>query len=177
LKTVIKLLLKPDKYWKDYLSLYSTGREYLIKQALPLATVGPLLSFYSLQAQEGYATEVAFLYSATTYVMDILTVIVFAFILSKTAKKEMDTAVKLSVGTNIPVWLSDVVDIYQPLRILSSLGLFYSIYLLWTGLEAVGLKKYRAFAVVLHLSLYLINAFLSELIALNPLVKEFFKNS
>ncbi|NPA54437.1 MAG: hypothetical protein GXO21_07200 [Aquificae bacterium] len=176
IKVVLKLLFKPGEYWEEYLSLENSGWKYLIKYGLTLALIGPVLSFFSLKLQEGYSDIDALVYSVTTYFMDIATVIVFSFITSRFLKVDFSLLMKIYVGVNFPIWLSDIVDIYQPLRFLSNIGLLYSFYILWSGLGFIKQKDKFIWTALIHLVLYVSNATISELIATSPLVKKVLQN-
>ncbi|WP_097001052.1 YIP1 family protein [Persephonella hydrogeniphila] len=167
---MLKVLIKPD-YWKYIFKDGKTGWHYLAKYGLSFALIGPILSFFSLTSQSNYSMQKALLYSTTTYFMDILMIIIFSYTISKILKKDLNQILKFYTVVNIPIWISDVVDIYQPLRILSNVGLIYSFYVLWTGSGFVTIKKYYFFIAIFHILLYIINAFLSELIATNPILK------
>ncbi len=170
---ILKVLIRPE-YWEKILRDKKTGWEYLVKYGLSFALIGPTLSFFSLRLQSGYPVQKAFLYSVTTYLMDLLMIIVFSYTISKLFKKELNPILKFYTIVNIPIWLSDIVDIYQPLRILSNAGLLYSFYVLWTGSKYLNIRKFYLFIAVIHIFLYVINALVSELIATNPILKKLF---
>ena len=167
---ILKAVFLPKKYIKRYTSDNQTGWDYFFRYALTFGLIGPVLSFYSLTTQMKYSIGKAFLYSITTYLMDLLVVLIFSYFVFRFFKKDFHRVLKMYILVNIPIWLSDISDIYQPLRILSNIGLIYSFYLLYRGLEIIGLKKRFFILSVFHLILYVMDAVLSEIIATNPIL-------
>ncbi len=183
-KRAISLLINPTKTWEELFKSRESKTDLFLNYGFTFALIGPVLSFYSLYFQENYQIKKVLTYSLTTYILDLMTVIVlsiFVFSIFKLFKniKNYDTAFKISLFIYIPIWLSDIVDIYQPLRILSNLGLIYSFFILYKGLEVLfnlhlrnkkDLIFFTSIAVI-HLVLYVLNAFVSELIVTNPILK------
>jgi len=167
---ILKGVFLPNKYLKKYISDNQSGWDYFIKYALTFGLIGPVLSFYSLTTQMKYSIGKAFLYSVTTYFMDLLVVLVFSYLVFRLFERDFHKTLKMYVLVNIPIWLSDIFDIYQPLRILSNVGLIYSFYILYKVLESIDLKKKFIILSVFHLVLYVIDAVLSEIIATNPVL-------
>jgi len=183
IKRIFNLIFSPKNEWNKIFQEDSTGFSVFKEYGLRLALIGPFLSFYSLYFEENYSISTTLLYSITTYILDLLSVLIFAFILSKISKNygqqiNFDTALKFITFIYVPIWLSDVVDIYQPLRILSNIGLIYSFYLLYTGLtnliknENLDIKKFFIICSGIHLGIYVLDALISEIIVMNPLIKD-----
>jgi len=185
-KTAFNLIIKPKSTWQHIFKLKISKVDLFLNYGLTFALIGPVLSFYSLYIEENYPIKKVLTYSLTTYVLDLLSVLIlasflfFIFILFKNYKN-FDSAFKLSLFIYIPIWLSDIVDIYQPLRILSNVGLIYSLYLLYLGLKIIfdikiSMKKdfiFFIFICSIHLILYILDALFSEIIVTNPVLKEF----
>ena len=180
---IFKILISPKKEWSAVLEGSESGFYIFKKYALTFALIGPVLSFYSLYFTENFSFLNAIIYSITTYVLDLLVVVIFAFIFSKISKNfyfvNFDKSLKFITIVYIVIWLSDIVDIYQPLRILSNVGLIYSFYLLYTGIihlekkiEKSKVNKLFIISSFIHLGLYILDAAISEMIAMNPLLKE-----
>ncbi len=172
---LLKILLKPKKYWPEYIKSDVPGIKVFIYYAPVFALIGPFLSYFSLTAS-GYSSSRAVLYSITTYILDLAVVFIFSCIFSKISRLTPDTVLKIYTAVNIPIWLSDVVDIYQPARILSNIGFIYSFYLLWVSLQTVNKSRIFIHGGFLHLFLYAGNAVISELIATNPLILKLISN-
>ncbi len=184
IKRIFNLISHPKKEWQSIFQEKDTGFSVFKEYGLRLALIGPFLSFYSLYFEENYSIPHALTYSISTYILDLVSVIIFAFIFSKISEKyfysiNFDTALKFITYVNVPIWLSDIVDIYQPLRILSNLGLIYSFYLLYTGIVYLGknqsgldIKRFFIICSGIHLGIYMLNALISEMIAMNPLMKK-----
>ncbi len=185
-KRVFNLLIKPSKEWESIIKSRESEIDLFLNYGLTFALIGPVLSFYSLFFKENYPLKKVLTYSSATYILDLLNVIVlsfFVFFIFKILKsvRSFEYAFKISLFSYIPIWISDIVDIYQPLRILSNLGLIYSFYILYTGLQylfKIDIKKKEDFSffiliVVVHVFLYSLNAFVSEMIVTNPVLKEF----
>jgi len=167
---IFRIILKPDKYVEKLLFDNRSGWYYFFIFGFTFAVIGPILSFYSLISQLEYSMNRALLYSLTTYFMDLLTVIIFSFFISVLSGKNFEKILKSYVIVNIPIWICDVFDIYQPLRVLSNIGFLYSFFLLWVVINIQQLRRYAVFVILLHLILYILNALVSELIATNPLI-------
>jgi hypothetical protein len=75
-------------------------------------------------------------------------------------------AVEKATLIYIPIWLSDVFDAEQKLRVFSNLGLIVSFFVIYKFFREEFLK-----ISVYHLILYVLNAAVSEWIATNPLLK------
>ncbi len=173
--SVLKALIKPKEYIGNIFSDKKSGWYHFFVYGFTFALIGPVLSLYSLIFQMSYSFNKAVLYSLTTYFMDLLTVIIFSFLLSVLSDLNFEKILKFYVVVNIPVWIGDIFDIYQPIRILSSLGFLYSFYVLWIGIGTLNLRKQAVFIIGLHLILYVLNALLSEMIATNPLLLKILK--
>ncbi len=173
--SVLKALIKPKEYIGNIFSDKKSGWYYFFVYGFTFALIGPVLSLYSLIFQMSYSFNKAVLYSLTTYFMDLLTVIIFSFLLSVLSGLNFEKILKFYVVVNIPVWIGDIFDIYQPIRILSNLGFLYSFYVLWVGTGILNLRKQAVFIIGLHLILYVLNALLSEMIATNPLLLKILK--
>lgn len=174
--SIFKVLIKPREYLGNIFSDKKSGWQYFFVYGFTFALIGPVLSFYSLTYQLSYSPDRTILYSLTTYFMDLLIVIIFSFLLSVLFGVKFEKILKFYVVVNIPVWIGDIFDIYQPLRILSNLGFIYSFYILWIGIKILNLRKQAVFIIGLHLILYVLNALLSEMIATNPLLLKILKS-
>ncbi len=108
--------------------------------ALFLNAIGPTLSFFSLTTQSGYSESRALFYSVATYLLDLLSIAVFAIVLNKMENLSLEKAIQISIIVYISLWLFDVVDLFQPLRPLSNLGLIFSLWLLYRKLKTLGLE-------------------------------------
>ncbi len=147
---------------------YRPSFRRLILLSLLTALIGPVLSFYSLTHQLDYTTSRAFLYSITTYSMDLISLFLFSLILRLSFGVRFSEAFTLYVVVNLPLWLADVFDLSQELRFLSNLGFLYSLYVLWVGARVLALPGFRVIS--FHAVIYLLNSALSELIATNPVL-------
>ena len=168
LKLGLKVITRPREALHH---LKTVSLKSSFSYAFVLASVGSILSFVSLYFFEGENVFKVITYSLLIYILDIISVVCFGFYLSIWGKIDIKTALNISIFATTPVWLSDIVDLYQPLRPLSTLGLLYSIYILFLWLRSLKLKK-----ILLHvgtyLVLYILNAFISEVFFQNPLVKK-----
>ncbi|WP_457570175.1 hypothetical protein [Desulfurobacterium sp.] len=132
---------------------------------------GPILSFYSLQAQSGYSWERSLAYGVVTFVLDGLNVLLLAFSVKWLCNNEylqFRKALSAAVFIYFPIWLSDVVDLNQSLRVLSNIGLFVSFLFLYSLCK--GKVKNFLILLLLHIIFYALNAAVAEMIALNPLL-------
>ncbi len=136
-----------------------------------LASIGSILSFISLYFFEREPLEKVIFYSLVIYLLDILSVLLFGFYLAIFLSVKYTEALNISVFATVPVWLSDVVDIYQPLRPLSVLGLFYSVYILFLWFKNLNARNPK-FHIVVYILFYFANALISEAIFKNPLVRK-----
>ena len=132
-----------------------------------LGTLGPLLSFYSLQ-EVGFSEGRALLYSAVTFFLDGLNVLFLSGFIQKFLQKDFNYSLKLAVLVYSPLWLFDFFDMRQELRFLSNLGLIFSLYVLYKLTEGKAFLKLSA----VHIFLYAINSLTAELIASSPLFSE-----
>jgi len=169
------IVFKPLKTWK-YL-LKNVDFKFTVIYMLILASIGPILSFFNITYIEKLPLNRAILYSLTTYFFDTSFSFLFAFILAKLLKLDFLTAFKISVFSQTAIWLSDVVDISQYLRPLSNIGLALSLYSLYLVLNRIlSVDKKRTFVSIgIFLILYMVNAFVSELILTNPYLKKILK--
>ncbi len=185
-KRAFGLLIYPYKTWEEIFRAKESKFDLFLNYGITFALIGPVLSFYSLFFQENYPIKKVLTYSLTTYILDLITVLVlsvFVFLIFKffNKSKNFDYAFKIALFIYIPIWISDFVDIYQPLRILSNLGLIYSFYVLYKGLQFlfnIDLRQKTDFIfyssiIGIHFLLYVLNAIISEVIATNPVLKEF----
>lgn len=184
-KRAIDLLIKPSKAWEEIFRPQESKLDLFLNYGITFALIGPICSFYSLYFQENYPLEKVFTYSLTTYILDLITVLILSvliFLIFKYFQKSryFDYAFKIALFIYIPIWFSDFVDIYQPLRILSNLGLIYSFFILYKGLQVlfdIDLKRKQDLIFYLsisgiHILLYALNAAVSEMIVTNPILKE-----
>ena len=169
---IFKLIFKPSEYWPEFEKDRSSWQEYFLKYALTFGLIGPVLSFISLK---DISFQKAIIYAPVTYIADMTVLFIFSFFTAKLLRMDFSTIMKFYILVNIPIWLSDVFDIYQPLRVLSNIGFLYSFYLLYTGLRFFKKEKYILPVFVIHLVLYVLNAVLSEVIATNPILKKMIK--
>ena len=125
---------------------------------------------------EGEPLNRVIAYCLLIYFLDILSVFLFTFYLSKVLNMKFIEAFNISVFATVPVWISDIVDIYQPLRPMSVLGLLYSLYILFTWLKDLNVKS-AGIHLAVYVFLYFANALISEAIFKNPLVKKILNTS
>jgi len=143
----------------------------VIKVGLILALIGPTLSFFSLILQLNYPSYKALFYALTTYVLDIAVTFIFGVYLSRTSSLSLYKSLKISFVANYPVWICDIFDIYQPLRILSNIGILFGIAFLFKKLSDYKDGKYAIFSIIIYILLYILDSIVSELIATNPILK------
>ncbi len=169
----LKILLKPLEVLKEMerVSFYSA-----LLYAFILASIGSILSFISLYLFEKENLIKVVSYSILIYVLDIMSVFLFAYYLKKFKAFNFKKAFVLTTFATTPVWLSDIVDIYQPLRPLSTLGLIYAVYILHLWFKELGIRKYL-FPIAIYVILYFLNAIISEAIFKNPLLKNILNTS
>ena len=170
---IFKILLKPKESLKEVLEKPSFVS---LIYALSLASIGSILSFTSLYFFEGEPLIKVMFYSLLIYILDILSVFLFGFYLSKMLGIEFKKVFNVAVFATVPVWISDVVDICQPLRPLSILGLLYSVYILWIWFNVLKVKN-SMLHIGVYVFLYFANALISEAIFQNPLVKKILNTS
>ncbi|NPA12669.1 MAG: hypothetical protein GXO45_01640 [Aquificae bacterium] len=164
---ILKLVFGLSGDWGYPVSL--GGWQVFFRYGITFALIGPVLSFYSITTQTGHSWQKALLYSITTYILDLAVVVVFSAVLSKILKIPFSKMLSVYTVVNIPIWLSDIVDIYQPARILSSVGLLYSFVVLFRGLNFLRGEGY-ILACVLHIILYTLNSLVAEMIVANPIL-------
>lgn len=173
MKLVFKILFRPRQALSDVLSC---SLRCSVNYALSLASLGSILSFISLYFIKKESFLKVLNYVIVIYFLDLISVVVFGLYLSKRMEQSFKDAFRLSVFSTVPVWLSDLVDIYQPLRPLSTLGLLYSVYILF-----LWLRNLQVESIPIHLGvyvmLYVLNAVASEAIIQNPVVREILKGS
>ncbi len=174
LKIALSVVLHPEKFW---IEIYSRKISYkfVAKYVFLLALIGPVLSIISMHFIERIPLNKTILYSVTTYFMDIISVYIYAYFVIKSNKKlDFNTALKITAFASTPIWLSDIVDIYQLLRPLSSLGLLYSLYLLYTAFKVKNAKKdFILFALIIFILLYTLNSLIAESIVQNPFIEKY----
>ena len=171
---ILKAIINPKNYFCIYLNNDFSGKFVFFRYGIFIALIGPVLSLYSLTTQSGYSLDKSLIYGIITYFMDLIVVVLFSIIISFLEKVSVDNVLKAYVLVNILIWFFDVFDIYQPLRIVTNVGFFYSFYLLWIGLGCLRINMKILF-LVMHGIFYVVNAFLSEFMALNPLIRYFLK--
>ena len=169
MKEILKVLFNPSESLEEVLR--KSPQTSLI-YAFALASIGSILSFISLYFFEREPVAKVLLYSVVIYALDIISVLLFSFYLSVFLSIKFPQALNISVFASVPVWISDIVDIYQPLRFLSVLGLFYSIYILFLWFRSLSVEN-KKLHIGIYVSLYFANALISEAIFKNPLVKKF----
>lgn len=140
------------------------GFLFLLLAWSTLGTIGPFLSYFSLQ-KAGFSEERALTYSVVTFLADLLNVLLLALVIKAQGMKYSE-AVEKATLIYIPIWLSDVFDAEQKLRVFSNLGLIVSFFVIYKFFREEFLK-----ISVYHLILYVLNAAVSEWIATNPLLK------
>ena len=167
------LLIKPRLVIKEVIetkfSLFS-----ILLYMLVLNSIGPLLSIYSMYIKENLPIEKAVIYSVITYILDILSILIFSFFLSKTENNlSYKDSFQFSVIVYTPIWLSDIVDISQYLRPLSSLGLIYSLILLILLFKFLKKDKpYIFISLTVYIILYILDSLIAESIITNPILKK-----
>jgi len=132
---------------------------------LILNSIGPILSFYSLQTQLNYSWKIALTYSIATYFVDLIVVVIFAYFLNKLVyKNNFSQSLTLSLKFHYFLWIFDIFDIYQPLRILSNIWLLVWFFYLRFKLKNIKFDKF-VIIIVTYLILYGINSLIAESIA------------
>ena len=173
LKLAIGFILFPKRSW--YKVFHSkVSNLFILKYVLVLALIGPTLSFFSMHIIEGIPLRKTVLYALATYFMDIISVYIFAWIITLFDRKiSYKDALKISAFGSTAIWLSDIVDIHQILRPLSIIGFLYSLYLIYMGLKLKSQKDIKTILVMLILFgiLYALNSLIAESIVQNPVVK------
>ena len=175
LKTALSVVLRPKKFW---IEIYSRkiSYQFIAEYVFLFALIGPVLSIISMYFIERIPLNKTVLYSVTTYFMDIISVYIYAFVVKFNKKLDFNTALKITAFASTPIWLSDIVDIYQFLRPLSSLGLLYSLYLLYTAFQVKNAKKdFILFALITFILLYTLNSLIAESIVQNPVIAKLLK--
>jgi hypothetical protein len=169
LKTAFFAVLRPKDFFKTFKDI---PLNFTLRYMFTLALIGPILSFYSMFVIENIPLWRTVLYGITTYFLDILCTYIFAFILYKLEKRErFDLYLKLAVFSSTAIWLSDIVDIHQMLRPLSTVGLLYSLYLLYVAFSYMRISAKRIFVYIfIFIILYVLNALIAEAIVQNPIV-------
>ena len=175
LKVVLNILLKP-KYFFEKLLQEKLEISFVIKYMLLLNLIGPVFSFYSMHFIENISIGRSFLYAVSTYILDIISIIIFTYLVERLEKKDFQFLFTLAVFIYTPIWLSDVVDINQYLRPLSNLGLLYSLVLLYIAFSTLEMKNKKIlFYEGVFILLYMLDAFIAEMIVQNPWVKMLIK--
>ncbi len=138
--------------------------------------IGPVLSFYSLMEELKFTYEKALIYSIATFIADFISVIIVSFLFFKiTNYKNYNYWLLFYSLIYTIIWGSDIFDISQYLRVFSNLGLILSILILFYILkEKFKNKVYILLAI--HIIFYILDAFISELIATNPLILKILKH-
>ncbi len=171
IKVVFEVLFKPRDFFKGVIKKRFRV-PFLIKYMLLLNLIGPSLSFYSMHFVEHISAGRSLLYALLTYILDIVCIFVFAYLVSFLEKKDFYLFLEISIFVYTPIWLSDIVDIYQYLRPLSNLGLLYSLFLVYRAFSALNIKKEKIFLHIgVFLLLYVLDAFIAETIVQNPWVE------
>ena len=96
-----------------------------------------MLSYHSLQ-KAGATKEQAFTYGTVTLFADLINVVRLGLIIEK------------ATIIYVPIWISDVFDVNQSLRVLSNVGLLTSIFVIYKLLP----KKFWEISAV-HIGLYI----------------------
>ena len=135
--------------------------------SLTLGLIGPVLSYFTLQSQGGYSQETALAYAATSYLLDVLSVVLFALFLRSRFGLSVKRAFYVSTVAYVPLWIFDLFDAYQQLRFLSNGGLLVSLLYLKRKLESGFAGSAALFAF-----LYVVDALVAESIASSSLFKE-----
>ncbi len=178
MKEIIEFALKvtifPKKFWIEVFHR-NIQKSFILRYVLTLALIGPVLSLFSMTVIEGITLKKALFYAVTTYIMDIISVYVYAIIVRLLDREiDLQSSLKISAFGSTPVWLSDIVDIYQPLRPLSTLGLIYSLYIIYMAIKLKSPKGYKIVGLLLliFIVLYVLNSLIAESIVQNPIVKQ-----
>jgi len=139
-----------------------------------LGLIGPVLSFTSLTEQLQYSYKQALTYSIATFFADFFSIIIVSYIFFYLSKKcEYKYWLLIYTFSYTVIWISDIFDINQSLRFLSSLGLFFSIFTLYYLLGKLNLeKRKKVIFIIIHILFYFLDAVVSEIIATNPFLKE-----
>jgi len=170
----LKVTIFPKKFWLEVFHR-KIPKSFILKYVLTLALIGPVLSLFSMTVIEGITFKKSIFYSITTYIMDIISVYIYAVIIRLLDKEvDLQSSLKISAFGSTPVWLSDIVDIYQPLRPLSTLGLLYSLYIIYMAIKLKSPKGYRVVGLLLFvfIVLYVVNSLIAESIVQNPIVRQ-----
>ena len=172
-KIPVLIFVKPRKTLKEIIKTEISPISIFVFMLI-LNSIGPLLSLYSLYITGSYTLTKSLIYAVGTYLLDIISIFVFSLFLNKSIKNfSLSDSFKFSVIIYTPIWLSDIVDINQYLRPLSSLGLIYSLFLLFLFLKIINKEKgYILVAITLFLLLYFFDSFIAELIITNPILEK-----
>ncbi len=175
LKVVLNILLKPKDFFEKLLQ-EKLEISFVIKYMLLLNLIGPAFSFYSMHFIENISIGRSFLYAVSTYILDIISIIIFAYLVKRLEKRDFQFLFTLAVFIYTPIWLSDVVDINQYLRPLSNLGFLYSLVLLYIAFSTLKMKNKKILLYEgVFILLYMLDAFIAEMIVQNPWVKMLIK--
>ena len=152
--------------------MYKLSLKTLFLIALVLALIGPTLSFFSLQSQGNYSEKVAITYAISTYILDFLHLFILGLVINEISNIDLKSSLKIAIFAYYPMWIFDFVDIYQPLRPLSNVGLLISFIVLYKLLKSDLGRNKLIILLMLHLVLYGLNALIAESIATNPVLKK-----
>jgi len=137
--------------------------------AILLNLIGPVLSYYSLKQ---IGCENILLYSVWTYLLDLISVLIFAFVLAKFTS--FKNAFRYSVLIYIPNWFFDIFDISQALRPLSVMWFGISLIILWYILFnylKLENKKVLVILFIVYIVLYLVDSLIAETLCSNVYLK------
>ncbi len=176
LKIIFEIIFSPRSFFESFLRK-DLPLKIVVVYVFILNSIGPVLSFYSMHILEKIPLEKTVEYCVSTYILDIVSIVIFSLLFYAFEKRNnLVFFIKLFSLAYTPIWISDIADINQYLRPLSTLGLFYSIYILYTIFLFMDIFKTK---IVLYLLvfviLYILDAALAETIVKNPFLMEFLK--
>ncbi|NPA51470.1 MAG: hypothetical protein GXO22_01075 [Aquificae bacterium] len=173
-RLAFSLLFSPRETWQRLLYSKVTKR-FIFSYVFTLASIGPVLSFFSMYILENISLQKTLVYCVVTFVLDILSVYIYGVLIKSFDRGiNYETALKISAFGSTGIWLSDIVDIYQYLRPLSIFGFFYSMYLMYIVFREILKKDFRyiIFMLAVFSVLYGLNSLIAESIVQNPIIKK-----
>lgn len=139
------VLQNPKLEWKAIEGEKDSIGDLLIDYVVPLAAITPVAAFIgiSIIGYTGYRLSLmrGLQWALIIYALTLVSVFVMAYMIDFFAGafggvRNFSNALKVSVYAPTAAWIAGIFDINPPMAFLSLMGL-YSLYLLYTGLDAL----------------------------------------
>jgi hypothetical protein len=144
------ILLKPKEEWANIKEETTTISQLFTSYAVVVAAIPAVSQFIGLailgqqipfRGTVRYGFGTAFFYAIFSYIAALMTVYVLGIVINALAasfssKQDQVRAMKLSVYSMTAAWVAGILNLIPVLRMLTWVGFFYALYLLYLGFQA-----------------------------------------